>query len=75
MGQISITSKFWGRYRGLVRTEMIPFQWSVLNDQADIVIEKERNDDSIPNEKSHAIANFKIAAGREKGTHYLQTNP
>ena len=67
---IRITSSFWGRYRGLVRTEMIPFQWSVLNDQADIVIEKERNDDSIPNEKSHAIANFKIAAGREKGTHY-----
>ncbi|MBR6004503.1 MAG: glycoside hydrolase family 127 protein, partial [Lachnospiraceae bacterium] len=35
-----------------------------------INIEKERNDDYIPNLKSHAIANFKIAAGREKGEHY-----
>ncbi|MCR5581150.1 MAG: glycoside hydrolase family 127 protein, partial [Pseudobutyrivibrio sp.] len=68
--KVTITSDFWSRYRGLVRTEMIPYQWSVLNDEADIKIEKERNDDSIPSEKSHAIANFKIAAGREKGTHY-----
>ncbi len=68
--KVNITSDFWGRYRNLVRTKMIPFQWNVLNDQANIVIEKERNDDSIPNEKSHAIENFKIAAGKTKGTHY-----
>lgn len=68
---IHVTSKFWSRYRNLVRTEMIPFQWNVLNDTADIKIEKERlNDDEIPNEKSHAIENFKIAAGKTKGTHY-----
>lgn len=65
-----ITDSFWRRYRELVRTEMIPYQWAVLNDQADIVIEKERNDDFIPNEKSHAIENFKIAAGRTEGSHY-----
>ncbi len=68
--KVNITSGFWSRYRQLVRTEMIPFQWNVLNDQAGIKIEKERNDDSIPSEKSHAIENFKIAAGRSKGTHY-----
>ncbi len=68
---VKITSEFWGRYRNLVRTEMIPFQWNVLNDVAGIKIEKERlNDDGIPSEKSHAIENFKIAAGRAKGTHY-----
>ena len=67
---IIITSNFWSRYRNLVRTEMIPYQWDVLNDIAKITIERERNDSSIPNEKSHAIENFKIAAGRSKGTHY-----
>ena len=69
--KINITSEFWSRYRNLVRTEMIPFQWNVLNDTAGIKIEKERlNDEGIPNEKSHAIENFKIAAGRAEGTHY-----
>ena len=68
---INITSEFWSRYRNLVRTEMIPFQWNVLNDTAGIKIEKERlNDEGIPSEKSHAIENFKVAAGRTKGTHY-----
>ncbi len=71
MSQVNITSGFWSRYRELVRKEMIPFQWNVLNDQAGIKIEKERlNDEGIPSEKSHAIENFKIAAGRAKGTHY-----
>lgn len=69
--KINITSDFWSRYRNLVRTEMIPFQWNVLNDIAGIKIEKERlNDEGIPSEKSHAIENFKIAAGRSNGTHY-----
>ncbi|MBO6128190.1 MAG: glycoside hydrolase family 127 protein [Pseudobutyrivibrio sp.] len=69
--RVNITSEFWARYRNLVRTEMIPFQWNVLNDIAGIKIEKERlNDEGIPNEKSHAIENFRIAAGRTKGTHY-----
>ena len=69
--KVNITSAFWGRYRRLVRTEMIPFQWNVLNDTAGITIEKERlNDEGIPSEKSHAMENFRIAAGRTKGTHY-----
>ncbi|QFJ54629.1 glycoside hydrolase family 127 protein [Pseudobutyrivibrio xylanivorans] len=69
--KVNITSAFWGRYRQLVRTEMIPFQWNVLNDTAGITIEKERlNDEGIPSEKSHAMENFRIAAGRTKGTHY-----
>lgn len=70
MSKVEITSDFWSRYRELVRKEMIPFQWKVLNDAADIVIEKERNDAAIPSEKSHAIENFKIAAGRTTGEHY-----
>ena len=58
MSKVTITSSFWGRYRELVRSEMIPYQWNVLNDIAGITIEKERDDAGIPSEKSHAIENF-----------------
>ena len=68
--QITITDSFWGHTRKLVRVKMIPYQWDVLNDRADITIEKERDDPGIPSEKSHAIENFRIAAGRAKGDHY-----
>lgn len=67
---ITIQDEFWKNYRNIVRREMIPYQWKVLNDEIDIVIERERNDDTIPNEKSHAIENFKIAAGLKEGHHY-----
>ncbi|WP_349669800.1 beta-L-arabinofuranosidase domain-containing protein, partial [Lacrimispora sp.] len=70
MNQVEIQDKFFSRYKELIRTEMIPYQWSVLNDEIEINIERERNDDSIPNEKSHVIENFRIAAGRKKGNHY-----
>lgn len=65
-----VTDRMWTRYRELVRKEMIPYQWAVLNDDIDIHIEKERDDASIPSEKSHAIENLKIAAGLSKGEHY-----
>ena len=68
--KIQIKDTFWNYYRELVRTEMIPYQWKVLNDEIAVNIERERNDDSIPNEKSHAIENFKIAAGLVEGHHY-----
>ncbi len=68
--KVNLTDTFWSGYRHLVRTEMIPYQWQILNDAIDITIEKERNDSSIPNEKSHAIKNFQIAAGIKEGSHY-----
>lgn len=46
---------FWGEYGRLVREVVIPYQWEALNDR-------------IPDaEKSHAIHNFKIAAGAVEG--------
>ena len=69
-GKIRITDPFWLRYRSLVRNEMIPYQWKVLNDEIDVRIERERDDASIPNEKSHALENFRIAAGIHEGRHY-----
>ncbi|MFC6465722.1 glycoside hydrolase family 127 protein [Marinilactibacillus sp. GCM10026970] len=68
--KIEIKDEFWKRYIDLIMTEMIPFQWNVLNDLEDIKIDKERDDANIPSEKSHAIENFKIAAGRTEGHHY-----
>lgn len=70
LNHVKITDPFWLHYMDLIRTEMIPYQWSVLNDKADIIIEKERDADYIPSDKSHAIENFKIAAGLKKGHHY-----
>ena len=68
--EVKVTDKFWLNYMELIRTEMLPYQWRVLNDQEDIEIAKERDADYIPSEKSHAIENFKIAAGLSKGHHY-----
>lgn len=68
--EVTVNDDFWNRYRKLVKQEMIPYQWAVLNDAIPVNIERERNDASIPNEKSHAIENFKIAAKRAKGRHY-----
>jgi len=68
--KVFLEDKFFSKYQKLVKEEMIPYQWQVLCDSIDITIEKERNDDAIPSEKSHAIENFRIAAGRTKGQHY-----
>lgn len=70
VSEITIKDEFWKRYIELIKNEMIPFQWNVLHDQGNITIDKERNDASIPSDKSHAIENFRIAAGRSKGHHY-----
>lgn len=61
---------FWNKYKHVIKHEMLPYQWDVLNDKIDICIQKERDDDSIPSEKSHAIENFKIAAKLKEGHHY-----
>ena len=54
-GKTVITDPFWLHYRSLVRHEMIPYQWKVLNDEIDVRIERERDDAAIPNEKSHGL--------------------
>lgn len=67
---LTIKDAFWQRYTDLIRNEMIPYQWDVLHDNLDIFIDKERDDPGIPSEKSHAIENLKIAAGKKEGSHY-----
>ncbi|WP_244163227.1 glycoside hydrolase family 127 protein [Paenibacillus pectinilyticus] len=56
--QIDIDDDFWSGYIQLVRNVVVPYQWEALND---------RIDGAAP---SHAIRNFKIAAGLEQGEFY-----
>lgn len=58
VGMVNVTDAFWSRYIELVRTTIVPYQWEVMNDRVPGVA------------KSHAIANFRIAAGLEEGEFY-----
>ncbi len=55
---VQINDKFWSRYIKLVEDVAIPYQWEAIND---------RVEDAEP---SHAIKNFRIAAGLEDGEYY-----
>jgi len=53
-----ITDKFWGDIQKLIRDVVLPYQLSVM-------------EDNVPGaSKSHAIQNFRIAAGEAKGEFY-----
>lgn len=52
---VKITGGFWKKYQDLVLNVVIPYQWKILNDQIEGI------------EKSHAIENFRIAAGVSEG--------
>ncbi|WP_138754371.1 glycoside hydrolase family 127 protein [Paenibacillus sinopodophylli] len=58
VGKVSIRDDFWSEYIRLVREVVVPYQWEVLNDRVEEA------------EPSHAIQNFKIAAGVEQGSFY-----
>lgn len=55
---VKITSGFWNRAVRLVREDVIPYQWEILND---------RVPGAAP---SHCIENFRIAAGESSGEYY-----
>ncbi|MCL7705837.1 glycoside hydrolase family 127 protein, partial [Enterobacter kobei] len=56
--QLKINDPFLGQYQRLVRDVVIPYQWDALNDRV------------AEAEPSHAITNFRIAAGLEEGEFY-----
>ncbi len=56
--QVVVEDQFWSKYKSIVANEVIPYQWKALNDE-------------LPNtEPSHAIENFRIAAGESSGEYY-----
>ncbi len=56
MKDIVIKDKFFGGYMDLIRTHVIPYQWEALNDRIEGA------------EPSYSMQNFKIAAGKLKGS-------
>jgi DUF1680 family protein len=55
---VIVDDSFWEKYKQVVAEEVIPYQWKALNDE-------------LPDtEPSHAIENFKIAAGESSGEYY-----
>ncbi len=58
LNKVRINDAFWSKYIKLVHDEVIPYQWDAINDR-------------VPDaEPSHAIKNFRIAAGLEEGEFY-----
>lgn len=53
--RVKISDAFWSRRQALITDTVIPYQEKILDDKVDGV------------EKSHAFANFRIAAGLEEG--------
>lgn len=68
--EVTIQDSFWSYYQKLVRETIVPYQYAVLNDAIEVNVEAERKDDQLPAGKSHALANFRIAAGLETGEHF-----
>jgi len=75
MSKFKINDNFWNNYQNIVCDVMLPYQYAILNDS------KSENDGtkdlegyivhSVNNiEKSHAIENFRIAAGESEGDFY-----
>lgn len=58
LSKLRIQDTFWSEYVRLVREVVVPYQWDALND---------RIEGAAP---SHAIENFKIAAGLAQGNFY-----
>lgn len=58
LDRVQVRDAFWDKYTKLVIDEVLPYQWRVLNDQVEDI------------EPSHAIRNFRIAAGLETGDFY-----
>lgn len=52
---VKISDSFFGKYQKLIQDVVIPYQWEALNDRVEGA------------EPSHAIKNFRIAAGLEQG--------
>lgn len=61
---------FWENYKRLIKDVVLDYQYYVMLDEKDIKVEREREDHTLPEGKSQAITNLKIAAGLEEGEHF-----
>ncbi|WP_282801347.1 glycoside hydrolase family 127 protein [Secundilactobacillus kimchicus] len=63
----TITVQFWKRYCDLMAHESIPYQWDMINDNQQVDVVNSPFAAGGVADKSHAIANLKIAAGQMEG--------
>src|SRR5690606_13707576 len=56
--KVHIEDPFWSRYVQLIRDVVVPYQWEAINDRVEGA------------QPSHAVQNFKIAAGLAEGEFY-----
>ncbi|KAB7786785.1 glycoside hydrolase family 127 protein [Bifidobacterium cebidarum] len=66
--QVSITSKFWGRYRSMTVNNALPYQWRALNDEVPVDVPDGTAWGENGSQFSHSMRNLRIAAGREPGS-------
>lgn len=65
--QIKVTSPFWLDRQQVIRREMIPYQWDVMNDIKVVNITTTNtggDSTALDTSKSYAIENFRVAAGK-----------
>lgn len=70
LNSVKLSDTFWKNYQALVKETVIPYQYEVLNDAITVDVQAERADDTLPTGKSHALENFRIAAGLKSGEHF-----
>ena len=67
---IEVNSKFWNDRQRVIKDQMIPYQWEVINDlkKIDIAVTNTGGDTSAQDsDKSYVVENFLIAAGKKQG--------
>ena len=64
---ITITSRFWNRYRTMTVDNALPYQWRALNDEVPVDVPEGATWGENGSQFSHSLRNLRIAAGREEG--------
>lgn len=70
LDSINLTSKFWLERQRVIREQMIPYQWDIINDFKAVTIAVTNtggDSDALDNDKSYVVENFLIAAGKKQG--------
>ena len=65
--KVTITSKFWNRYRKMTVSNALPYQWRALNDEVPVDVPEGASWGENGAQFSHSLRNLRIAAGRESG--------
>lgn len=68
--QIKVQSKFWCERQKVIREQMIPYQWEIINDLKSVTIASTNtggDSDALDTDKSYVVENFLIAAGKKQG--------